>query len=156
MLTLITKEDAEGLRESYRLECKLAQGRDGLGSLPENVWESYSAFANSEGGDIVLGLEELADKSFRLAGIEKVKEVLEALWQGLNDPRTVSANLLSPRDVRAVHIESKTILIIHVPAAEGLEKPVYINGDRPSGTYKRHGSSDVQVGEETILQLMKG
>ena len=50
--------DISTLQESSEVECKLAQGRDGLGTLPKDMWATYSAFANTGGGDIFLGIKE--------------------------------------------------------------------------------------------------
>jgi ATP-dependent DNA helicase RecG len=69
MTALFTLEDIKALKETWQIECKLAQGRDGEGALPEDIWETYSAFANTQGGDIFLGLRELGPGDYKLAGI---------------------------------------------------------------------------------------
>ncbi|MFT5589440.1 MAG: ATP-dependent DNA helicase RecG [Bradyrhizobium sp.] len=39
--------DIAALQENITVECKLAQGRDGKGALPKDLWEPYSAFSVS-------------------------------------------------------------------------------------------------------------
>jgi predicted HTH transcriptional regulator len=55
---LIKLDELSGYREGNRLEAKKATG-----GLPKSLWETYSAFANTNGGIILLGAEESADKS---------------------------------------------------------------------------------------------
>lgn len=39
-LKIRSVEDIRNLRESWNVECKLAQGIHGTGTLPEDVWET--------------------------------------------------------------------------------------------------------------------
>ncbi len=84
MLSIETLEDISALRESVDIECKLAQGRDGQGALPKDIWETVCAFANTQGGDIFLGLKEMDGGCFQLAGVPKIKQGWTDLGHALN------------------------------------------------------------------------
>ena len=65
------------LRESVDIECKLAIGHDGKGGLPKSLWETYSAFANTDGGIIILGAKELKNERQFNRKVELNKKVSE-------------------------------------------------------------------------------
>jgi predicted HTH transcriptional regulator len=62
MIETLSLDDLSALAESVDLECKAAQGRDGNGEVPQDVWKSYCAMANTDGGTILLGVKEDAER----------------------------------------------------------------------------------------------
>lgn len=138
------------LGESADFELKAAQGRDGQGAVPRDLWESYSAMANTDGGVIVLGVE---DKAHRILGIKKTSKVLKALWDGLNDPNTISQNLCRISDVTVIPTEAGDLIRIQVPRATRQQRPVYIRNPI-GGTYRRGHEGDYKVGEADTKRML--
>ena len=92
MGTVMAQEDLGELTESLVLECKLAQGKDGKGELPKDFWPTYSAFANTRGGTVLLGVSE-RNGEFRVEGIQDIDKVKKDLFSTLNDRGKVNVIL---------------------------------------------------------------
>jgi len=114
--------------ESTDWEFKSARG-----GFPGSFWETYSAFANSEGGTLVLGARE-DEESVRLDGLTaaQLADYQKILWDGLNNRGKVSCNLLSNEDVTVVPSGGARLLVIRVPRAARDVRPVHI-GPIPLG-----------------------
>jgi ATP-dependent DNA helicase RecG len=154
MLELSSLDDILALRETFEVECKLARGRDGNGALPKSIWETYSAFGNSHGGDIFLGLEEQSDGSFQLVGIKNVHKVIDELWTALNDRDQVSGNILRENHVQVVTIEGRDIIHIHVPRGSRRQRPIFVKNNPMTGTYRRLNSADIRQSEAVVRRML--
>lgn len=143
-------EQLEGLREGNQFEAKLAKG-----GVPASVWETYSAFANTEGGTIVLGVREAADGSLEVEGLANPEGLRKKFWDGVNNPSKVSANLLTNDDVSLVEVDGKTYLQIRVPRAPRQLRPVHVAGDQARGTYRRNGEGDYHCSPDEIVAMVR-
>lgn len=153
MISLATLDDVAVLAETEEVECKLAVGRDGQGQLPTSFWESYSAFANTRGGLILLGVKE-AQRGFELVGLLKPERLRTELFNQLNNPQKVSANLLDAERVQDLTIEGHRLLAIDVPVAGRKHRPVHINGNPLTGTYRRSDDGDRLCDFETVRRML--
>lgn len=150
----LTLEDLAVMAESVDLECKAAQGRDGLGELPQDVWKSYCAMANTDGGTILLGVQEKPVGVFKAVGISNVERVRKALWDNLHNPQVVNLNLLLESNVQPVVVDGKTLLRIEVPRARRQQRPVYLGANPFGGTYVRRHESDYLADDETVRRMI--
>ena len=137
------------LDENHERECKLAQG-----GLPESIWETYSAFANTEGGSILLGIKEHRD-SFTIQGLSE-KQIIKYqknFWSVLNDRNKISRNILLNHHVKIVEYDGKKLLEIQIPAADRHDKPVYVGTDPMKGTYRRDYEGDFLCTEASVRAM---
>ena len=67
---IIDLERIDEYREDNQIEAKAAQG-----GLPETFWDSYSAFANTDGGCILLGVKERDDHSLQVIGLKNAEKM---------------------------------------------------------------------------------
>lgn len=140
----------EKYKETNRIEAKKA-----VGGLPDSLWETYSAFANTLGGVILLGVDELSDKTLRPVDLPDPEWLLSDFWEIINDSRKVSRNILTHDDVQIKRIEGKHIIVITVPKIKKGEEPIYIGGSVYTGTYKRSGDGDYKCSVEEVAEMLR-
>ena len=137
-------------REDNQLEVKAA-----LGGLPDALWESYSAFANTDGGCILLGVKERADGSLYAAGLKDAEKLKMDFWNAVNNRQKISVNLMTERRVRVETVAGKDILVLEVPRADRSARPVFKGLDPRNGTYRRNGSGDYRCSLEEVSALFR-
>ncbi|MCL1905296.1 MAG: ATP-binding protein, partial [Methanomassiliicoccaceae archaeon] len=137
-------------REDNRLEVKRAQK-----DLPDSLWSTYSAFANTYGGVIVLGAEENDDKSLRISGLTNADHQIKVFWDTINNRKKVSVNILCDRNVQKIRADEKEMIVIEVPRALRQDRPVFINGNMYGGTYRRNGEGDYRCTESSVKNMIR-
>ena len=140
----------EEYREDNRIEAKRAQG-----GLPHSLWETYSAFANTLGGVILLGVAEAEDKSLYSVPLFDPRELVDEFWEMVNDPSVVSVNLLQPGDVQILRSGQNPIVAIFVPRAGRRDRPVYVGTDPYAGPYYRRGEGDYRCPRHEVEAMLQ-
>ena len=140
--------------EKVDIECKKAED-----NVPRSVYESYSAFANTKGGYIILGVKEdkkktLPKERFLMQGIQNAKKQLEDFWNTINSSK-VNRNILKDEDVFIVEESGISLIVINVPRADYKMRPIYVGENPYKGTFKRNSEGDYHATEHEIRGMIR-
>lgn len=140
--------------EKVNIECKKAELQ-----IPKSVYESYSAFANTKGGYIILGVKEdnkekCPEERFVLQGVDNPEKQREDFWNTINSSK-VNVNILKDENVYIVEDCGISLIVIHVPRAEFNMRPVYVGENPYKGTYKRNHEGDYHATEHEIRGMIR-
>jgi len=134
--------------ESTEVEFKSAKG-----GFPNSLWETYSSFANTQGGVIVLGIKE-KNGNFSIDGLSRndILKLKKAFWDNVNNKQQVSVNILKDSDVKEGAHEGNHVLVICVPRADRRQIPVYLRNN-PDNTYKRYHEGDYKCTPDEVRRM---
>lgn len=141
--------------ERLTLECKKAAK-----SLPNSFWETYSAFANTDGGIIILGVCEHPDitdktKRFELTGVEDADKIRKDIWNTVNNKEKTNINILRDEDIQIADVDGKQLVLVRVPRANYTQRPVYINNNLSHGVFKRNYEGDYHCTEPELKMMLR-
>lgn len=130
--------------DNQAVEAKRAQG-----GPPSRLWETISAFANSRGGVILLGVDEKHD--FAVTGVSDPGQMESHL-------ANICATSMDP-PVRAVintvTVEGAHVVVAEVPALSRNQRPCFYKGEGPyGGSYIRMADGDRRLTDYEVGLLI--
>lgn len=142
----------ERLRQQEDLELEYKAAR---GGLPQDPWPTVSAFANTHGGWIVLGVTEEKDGTFTTVGVANPGKLLQDFHNLLRNTQKINYPVCGANDTSIEHLGDKQVLVLRVPAAPRKVRPMYIAGNPYTGTYLRRNSGDFRCSKPEVDRMMR-
>lgn len=134
--------------ESADVELKSAKG-----GLPASFWETYSAFANTDGGTIYLGVAERPGSALDVHGVADPDRMQSDLWSAANNRGKVNCNVMRREDVAVYELNGAKLLRVVVRRATRHERPVFLNNDPMGQTYRRDHSGDYRCSGDEVRRM---
>ena len=127
--------------ESKELEYKLSQNK-----LSKSFWETVSAFANTDGGLIVLGVSEDKKGTYQVVGVRDATEIRTQIFNGNNNRECISRPIINNADVLITTYEQKQLIQVIIHPEQYNSRPVSVT----KGTYVRTDDGDRLATEEQL------
>ena len=129
--------------ETADLKQRITQGENATAEFKENfdreVIETAAAFANTNGGVILIGVSDKREINGITIGKETLRDVSNRISQA-TEPRVIV-------EVESVAVEGQSVLLVHI--AETSIKPISVRGR----CYKRVGNSNRVMSPQEIAQM---
>lgn len=114
--------------------------------LPKNIWETVSAFANTIGGWIILGVSQKG-QTFVTTGVDNAEKIEQDFTTVLRSGNKFNQPLVFK--TQKFEVNSKIVLAFYIASSK--VKPVYINS--PVNTFLRVGSGDQRATDGEIMAM---
>lgn len=127
--------------------------KEASGGLPKSMWETVSAFSNTAGGWIILGVHEEKGKkisTFEIVGVDKPEKMEQDLAAILRSTSKFNVPILARID--RMDFDGNIVFAVYIPPSDS--KPVYLNNNL-SNTYIRVGSGDQRATDIEIGILLR-
>src|SRR5699024_4696488 len=112
---------------------------------PDDLWETYSAFANTDGGTVYLGVVENNQKPVEISGVKDAQKIKSDFFTTQSNTTKASVALVRDYNLEIFQTSNnKTVIKISIPQASYDLKPVVIKNTQ-SNAYLRRGHSDIKM-----------
>lgn len=135
-------------------ECSELEFKHAHGGFPGSFWETYSAFANTNGGLIIFGVTE-KHNTFRLDPIDDslTDNLLKTFWKQIKSKDCINLCLLSNDDIKIEKYGKDNIILFNIPRAPITDRPIYIGRDPLTGTFRRGHEGDYRCTPSEVHQV---
>ena len=110
---------------------------------PEKIAKEMVAFANTNGGRILIGVDDNGD----IVGIESYYEEEFWLRQAAEDVCVPALNI----NIEMVHAGKKDVMIVEIPESEN--KPIAVKGESKRTVYIRQGDENIIATDDRVEVL---
>ena len=84
---------------------------------------------------------------------EQIEKYKNDFWNGVNNPSTISCNLMNENNVRDAEYKGYRFLLFFIPRASKDQRPVFKTTDPYNGTYKRNYEGDYKCSKKEVRRM---
>lgn len=142
------------LEEDVHTEFKKAKK-----GVPDDMWPTVSAFANTDGGSIFLGYTEIKKDGkavgYKPTGVNDSAAMVKSILDTANNPRKLYPNVIYENNIEIKQFKNNIEIVkVYIPKVPFKDRPVYIKGDIKN-VFKRVGTGDRLANDSDIKAMLR-
>ena len=145
----MTRNELIGRLQKY--EWSDIEFKEARNAASRAAYETVSAFANTAGGWLVVGVRDHGG-ALEIVGVMQVDKVQNEFLSTLRSGQKINRAIGVAEDV--VETDGKTLLVFHIPESPRSDKPVYLDGDIRR-SYIRRAAGDERCTPEEIERFLR-
>lgn len=131
------------------LEWKDLELKESRVKVPESAYESVSAFLNTEGGHIVLGVNDKKE----IVGVIDVDKIQNDFIGNLHNPERFGSPVMFEEYLK--QHQDMNVLVFYIPEANRKDKPVYVKTKKQGNVaFIRKGGGDYKCGKAELDRMI--
>ncbi len=103
----------------------------------------------------MLGAKERNDGTLEVVGLGDADRMLDDFWNAAHSTDKLSYYAMSDRDASIESTDGKDLILIEVPRADRRLRPIYVNGNPVTGTYRRDHKGDYRCASNEIQAMYR-
>ena len=144
----------KNLEEDVHTEFKKAKK-----GVPDDMWPTVSAFANTDGGSIFLGYTEIKKDGkavgYKPTGVNDSAAMVKSILDTANNPRKLYPNVIYENNIEIKQFKNNIEIVkVYIPKVPFKDRPVYIKGDIKN-VFKRVGTGDRLANDSDIKAMLR-
>ena len=133
-----------------------AEAKSSVGKLPKDVWNTVSAFANTDGGLILLGLHEA--EGFAPATGFKAQPIIDALTAGMPASPSNASPRVEPvpdHEIERVEVDGRPVIALRIEPLRGDQQAPCFVVDKglENGSFRRRDDQNEHLSTYAIYLL---
>lgn len=130
-------------------ESEVLEVKSGAGGFPQSVRETLVAFANTEGGTVLVGVDELA--GYAVVALESPSNIRDRLVglarEAITPPLDISSEIVETKD--------GTVVVATVQPLSNDQRPAFVTTKGiTGGSYIRRGDGDSPVNQQELALII--
>ncbi len=139
--------ELELIKRLQDIEWEDFEVKEAAWALPKNIWDTVSAFSNTAGGWIVLGVKQ-SGKKFEIEGVLNPEKIEQDFTTTL---RSDKFNVKITCASKKYNFDDKILILFYIPISDN--KPVYYGS--PDNTFIRSASGDQRATKEEVDSMYR-